>query len=142
MAALDFPDSPSIGQAFIANGRRWVWDGSTWGLTFGVLDELVGPTGPLGPTGPSGPAGTTGPTGVTGPQGPQGVTGSTGPTGPENFTVSASAPEDTTVIWADTSETGTPGPTGPTGATGSAGPTGPTGPQAAIGKAIAMALVF
>jgi hypothetical protein len=92
MAALDFPDSPSIGQSFTANGRRWVWDGSTWGLTFGVLDEIVGPTGPLGPTGPTGSLGPSGPTGpagatgaastVTGPTGPTGVAGSTGPLGP------------------------------------------------------------
>ena len=83
MAALDFPDNPSLGQSFTANGRRWVWDGTTWGLTFGVLNELVGPTGPTGAQGPTGP---TGPIGETGAAGVAGVAGATGPTGPTGST--------------------------------------------------------
>ena len=28
--ALDFPDSPTTGQEFSANGRTWYWTGNTW----------------------------------------------------------------------------------------------------------------
>lgn len=30
MAALDFPTSPSVGQAYTANGSTWVWNGVSW----------------------------------------------------------------------------------------------------------------
>ena len=82
MPALDFPNSPSVNDEYLApNGRRWVWNGTAWVLGFGALDiGATGPTGPIGPTGPTGPSG--GPTGPTGPTGGAGPTGPTGPTGP------------------------------------------------------------
>ena len=30
MAALDFPDSPTIGDTFTAGDRAWTWDGTRW----------------------------------------------------------------------------------------------------------------
>lgn len=30
MAALDFPSSPTLNQIYTANGRTWLWDGSSW----------------------------------------------------------------------------------------------------------------
>lgn len=28
--ALDFPNSPAVDDQFAANGKTWVWNGSTW----------------------------------------------------------------------------------------------------------------
>lgn len=28
--AMNFPDSPTVGQEFTANGRTWIWDGYVW----------------------------------------------------------------------------------------------------------------
>jgi hypothetical protein len=30
MAAIDFPNSPTLNEEFTANGRTWIWDGSVW----------------------------------------------------------------------------------------------------------------
>ena len=30
MAAIDFPNSPTVGQSFTAAGRTWIWDGTVW----------------------------------------------------------------------------------------------------------------
>ena len=32
MAAIDFPDSPSINQTFSAGNKTWIWDGVSWNL--------------------------------------------------------------------------------------------------------------
>jgi hypothetical protein len=88
MAAIDFPNSPTLNQVFTVGSNSWTWNGSTWNV---VRTGVTGPTGPQGPqgiqglTGPAGPTGATGPagpTGATGPQGIQGLTGATGATGP------------------------------------------------------------
>lgn len=51
MAALDFPNSPTLNQTYLSpDGRSWVWNGYVWNLTFGAL--AYGATGPTGPTGP------------------------------------------------------------------------------------------
>lgn len=113
MAALNFPDNPSVNDEFIAaNGRRWVWNGSSWMLGFGALN--IGATGPAGATGATGPIGPTGPQGLQGIAGILGSTGPTGATGAQGATGPAGATGDT-------------GPTGPAGATGDTGPAGPTG---------------
>ena len=28
--ALDFPASPSLNEYYVANGRRWQWNGTAW----------------------------------------------------------------------------------------------------------------
>lgn len=38
MTAVDFPNSPSVGQTFSVNNRTWIWTGSTW-------DASVSPVG-------------------------------------------------------------------------------------------------
>lgn len=66
-----------------------------------------GEVGFTGATGATGLAGATGPTGATGITGATGTTGPTGPTGASGIVTSSTAPADTTVLWADTSEPGT-----------------------------------
>jgi hypothetical protein len=56
MAALDFPNSPSLNETYLSpDGRSWVWNGTVWNLTFGAL--AFGATGPTGATGSIGPTG-------------------------------------------------------------------------------------
>ena len=81
MAAINFPDTPEVGDQVSGGDNTWFWNGTVWEIV-----KQPGPTGPLGPTGPIGPSGgPTGPTGATGPTstvlGPTGATGATGPTG-------------------------------------------------------------
>lgn len=33
MAAIDFPNSPTLNQQFTAAGKTWFWNGSSWNLT-------------------------------------------------------------------------------------------------------------
>lgn len=61
MAALDFPNSPTLNQVFSSGNRTWTWDGTAW-----VSSGTVGDIGPVGPTGPTGSTGPTGPTGAQG----------------------------------------------------------------------------
>lgn len=30
MAAIDFPNSPTLNQVFTAEGKSWIWTGSYW----------------------------------------------------------------------------------------------------------------
>jgi hypothetical protein len=90
MAAIDFPNDPTVGQTYTNGIQTYQWNGTAWRL---VRTSAVGPTGPTGAPGLDSTA-----IGATGPTGPEGVTGPTGPTG-----------EASTVI----------GPTGATGPTGS-----------------------
>ena len=58
MAALDFPNSPSIGDTYEpeVGGPIWTWNGQYWD----AAATAVGPTGPTGATGAAGPAGAQG----------------------------------------------------------------------------------
>jgi hypothetical protein len=76
MAAIDFPNSPTLNQVFTVGTNSWTWNGSRWNVVR---------TGVTGPTGPQGPQGLTGATGPAGPQGPQGIQGATGLTGPQGI---------------------------------------------------------
>jgi hypothetical protein len=157
MAPLNFPDSPSVGQKFIASEKSWIWNGVVWEL-FGAIS--VGPQGPTGaqsvvpgPTGPTGSIGFDGPTGPTGAPGLDGsgvtILGTLANTGllptSGNTIGDAYVIGDDLHVWAGTAWQNIGpirGPTGPTGATGQrgfdstvVGPTGPTGPQGATGTA-------
>ena len=103
--AINFPNSPSTNDTYVAAGSRWLWNGTAW--------VRQGTPGTQGNQGVQGAGGSTGGTGPTGPQGVQGATGSTGPTG----------------------GTGPTGPQGVQGSTGSGGSTGPQGVQGATGSA-------
>ncbi|MFN9956917.1 MAG: hypothetical protein ACK55I_27765, partial [bacterium] len=73
MAAIDFPNSPSVNDTHTVGDRTWKWNGSVWAVVR-ATDLLVGPTGATGPTGANGQTGATGNTGAAG------ATGNTGPT--------------------------------------------------------------
>ena len=67
MASFDFPNSPSNGQTYSANGITFTWNGSSWKRNTGAVKGEPGATGPQGPQGAQGATGPTGPTGSTGP---------------------------------------------------------------------------
>jgi hypothetical protein len=48
MPAIDFPNSPTVGQLFTVGDVTWEWTGSVW--------EGLGMAGDAGPTGASGEA--------------------------------------------------------------------------------------
>lgn len=136
MAAIDFPNSPSVNDTFSAAGQTWIWTGTAWDL---VLAAVVGPTGP---TGPQGSAST-----VAGPTGPTGaftVSSDTPPANPDEGDAWFNSTTGQIYVYYDSywvesasSNIGPAGATGPTGATGpqntTPGPTGSTGPTGATG---------
>ena len=125
MAALDFPSSPSLNDYYVANGRRWQWNGTAWQrIPDPGAQGVQGPQGLQGAQGAQG-AGAQGATGAQGAQGAEGAQGSQGPTGVTGST-GAQGSQGTSGAQGSTGSTG---PTGPTGAQGATGPTGPTGPS-------------
>jgi hypothetical protein len=38
MAAIDFPNSPTVGQEFTVGDRTWTWTGSTWDAVPGTIN--------------------------------------------------------------------------------------------------------
>ena len=67
MASFDFPNSPSNGQTYSANGITFTWNGTSWKRNTGAVKGEPGSTGPQGPQGAQGATGPQGPTGSTGP---------------------------------------------------------------------------
>ena len=126
MAAFDFPNSPSNGDTYTANGVTFTWNGTIWQRT----------------------SASTGAQGGTGAQGSQGATGVAG------LSISTSAPGSPSAgdLWWDSDSglfltyyndgnssqwvelnQGPKGAQGATGPTGAQGATGPTGAQGAAG---------
>ena len=70
MAAFDFPNSPSNGDNYTANGITWTWDGNSWRRS-----SAVGAQGNVGAQGAQGHQGNTGATGAQGAAGSQGAAG-------------------------------------------------------------------
>ena len=106
MAAFDFPNSPSNGDTYTANGVTFQWNGSVW-VRYSASMGAQGSTGPtgaqgaVGSTGAQGATGSTGPTGAqgaAGPTGAQGATGSTGSQGAAGSNASISSNADNRVI--------------------------------------------
>jgi hypothetical protein len=136
MAAIDFPNSPTVSQLFTSGLQTWIWTGTSWNL---VVSTVVGATGATGAQGSA--------SNVTGPTGPQGVFSTVADTPPGSADVGDSWFNSATgqifvyydSYWVESasSNVGPAGPTGATGATGPSstvlGPTGPTGPQGATG---------
>jgi hypothetical protein len=148
MAAIDFPNSPTVNQLFTSGSQTWIWTGTVWNL---VISQVVGPTGPQGSTGAA--------SNVTGPTGARGAFVAQAATPPSNpnlgdawfnsetgqiyvyydsyWVESASSnvgPAGSTGATGPTGPASTVvGPTGPTGVTGATGPRGITGPTGAKG---------
>ena len=87
MAAFDFPNSPSNGDTYTANGVTFQWNGSVW-IRYSAS---MGAQGSTGPTGAQGAVGSTGAQGATGSTGPTGAQGATGPTGAQGATGSTAS---------------------------------------------------
>ena len=87
MAAFDFPNSPSVGNTYTANGVTFQWNGSVWTR----YSASTGAQGATGPTGAQGAVGSTGAQGATGSGGSTGAQGATGPTGAQGATGSTGA---------------------------------------------------
>ncbi len=87
MAAFDFPNSPSNGDTYTANGVTFQWNGSVWTR----YSASQGAQGSTGPTGAQGAVGSTGAQGATGSGGSTGAQGATGPTGAQGATGSTGA---------------------------------------------------
>jgi hypothetical protein len=68
MAAIDFPDSPSVNDEFTSGDKTWVWNGTVWN----TVTSALGYTGPAGADGADGATGPTGPTGADGADGASG----------------------------------------------------------------------
>ena len=81
MAALNFPNNPSLNDIYSANGRRWKWNGSSW--------IRIADPGAQGTTGAQGTAGTIGIDGNQGTTGTQGLQGIQGLVGNEFWSVSS-----------------------------------------------------
>ena len=48
MAAIDFPDNPTIGDVFQSNGKAWIWDGTVWEIRQ-YLDSFISDSIPSNP---------------------------------------------------------------------------------------------
>ena len=106
MAAFDFPNSPSNGDTYTANGVTFQWNGSVW-IRYSASMGAQGSTGPTGAQGAvgstgaqgaTGSGGSTGAQGAAGPTGAQGATGSTGSQGAAGSNASISNNADNRVI--------------------------------------------
>ena len=73
MAAVNFPNSPSVNDTHTSSGSTWKWDGTVW--------QRLGVAGPQGAQGVQGATGSGGAAGAQGAQGRQGATGSNGAAG-------------------------------------------------------------
>ena len=128
MAAFDFPNSPSNGDNYTANGITWTWDGNSWRRS-----SAVGAQGNAGASGPTGAQGATGSTGAQGAQGYQGQSGTNAGQGAQGAagTNGAQGAQGNT---GGGGNQGAQGAVGATGAQGNAGGGGSTGAQGSAGS--------
>ena len=124
MAAFDFPNNPSNGDTYSANGIDWIYNGSVWkkDATAGVKGQK-GEIG-VGDKGQKGQKGEVGATGDKGQKGEIGATGGTGGTGQKG-----QKGQD------GNDATGTKGQKGEKGEIGAQGGTGGTGQKGEPGAA-------
>ena len=139
MAAVNFPNSPSVNDTHTSSGSTWKWDGTVW--------QRLGEAGPQGAQGHQGHQGVQGATGAQGHQGRQGAIGAQGSVGIASLTIATSPPgsPDAGDMWWDSDDGDlhlyyndgnssqwaniNNGPAGAQGAQGVQGTTGPTGAQ-------------
>ena len=132
MAAFDFPNSPSNGQTYSANGIDWIYNGSVWkkDATSGVKGQK-GEIGQKGQKGEVGEKGTKGEVGDKGQKGEIGATGGTGGTGTKGQKGESGVDATGTK-----GQKGEIGPQGGSGGTGSDGDKGQKGEIGSITAAI------
>jgi len=129
MAAFDFPNSPSNGDTYSANGIDWIYNGNVWkkDATAGVKGQKgeVGQKGQKGEIGEKGEKGQKGEDNSTkGQKGEIGATGGTGGTGSQGEKGQKGE---------DNSTKGQKGEIGNTGGTGGTGSQGDKGQKGEIG---------
>ena len=129
MAAFDFPNSPSNGDTYSANGIDWIYNGNVWkkDATAGVKGQKgeVGQKGQKGEIGEKGEKGQKGEDNSTkGQKGDIGATGGTGGTGSQGEKGQKGE---------DNSTKGQKGEIGNTGGTGGTGSQGDKGQKGEIG---------
>ena len=132
MAAFDFPNSPSNGDTYSANGIDWIYNGNVWkkDATAGVKGQKgeVGQKGDKGDKGQKGEDNSTkGDKGDKGQKGEIGATGGTGGTGTKG------QKGDKGQKGEDNSTKGQKGELGNTGGTGGTGAQGDKGQKGEIG---------
>ena len=132
MAAFDFPNNPSNGQTYSANGIDWIYNGNVWkkDATAGVKGQKgeVGQKGQKGEVGEKGEKGQKGEDNSTkGQKGEIGATGGTGGTGTKG------QKGDKGQKGEDNSTKGQKGEIGNTGGTGGTGSQGDKGQKGEIG---------
>ena len=134
MAAFDFPNSPSNGDTYSANGIDWIYNGSVWkkDATAGVKGQK-GEVGQKGQKGEVGEKGTKGEVGDKGQKGEIGATGGTGGTGTKGQKGEVGA----TGAAASKGQKGEVGSQGGTGGTGNAGADGDKGQKGEVGSVTA-----
>jgi len=147
MAAFDFPNSPSNGDTYSANGIDWIYNGSVWkkDATSGVKGQKgevgdkgqkgevgeKGQKGEVGDKGQKGEIGATGGTGGTGDKGQKGQKGEVGDKG-QKGEIGATGGTGGTGSKGDKGQKGQDG-TDATGAKGQKGEKGAIGPQGGTG---------
>jgi len=128
MAAFDFPNSPSNGDTYSANGIDWIYNGSVW-----KKDATAGVKGQKGEVGQKGQKGEVGEKGVKGEVGPKGQKGEIGATGGSGGTGEKGQKGDKGQKGEDNSTKGQKGEIGNTGGTGGTGSQGDKGQKGEIG---------
>jgi hypothetical protein len=129
MAALNFPASPDVNDVFTANGKSFVWTGTSWA---NISSGYAGSQGDIGFTGSRGDTGFVGSRGDVGFIGSQGDIGFTGSRGDIGFTGSRGFTGSQGNV-GFTGSQGDIGFTGSRGFTGSQGNVGFTGSQGNVG---------
>ena len=135
MAAFDFPNTPSNGQTYSANGIDWIYDGSVWkkDATAGVKGQK-GEIGQKGQKGEIGEKGAKGDKGDKGQKGEIGATGGTGGAGSDGDKgQKGEAGVNATGTKGQKGEKGEIGPQGGTGGTGNKGEPGSGGSDGSDG---------
>ncbi len=83
MAAVNFPNSPSVNDTHTSSGSTWKWDGTVW--------QRLGEAGAQGAQGAQGRQGAGGAAGAQGAQGVQGANGAAGAQGAQGVQGAANA---------------------------------------------------
>lgn len=139
MAAIDFPNSPTVGQEYTVNDRTWVYAGNdVWNTV--ETGTIAGPTGPQGDQGPANVLSIGSVTSTIYDNSAEVTITGVSPSQTLNFVLREGPTGPETSITLGTISTGLPGTTAAAAITGPPGsqvlsltiPQGPTGPETTI----------